>query len=79
MANRSTEIGRIIRSGDLVLARLLVRKVIVASGGNLRAAARLLGVSWWTMMRIVPRLGLEKVVAETRAKTGWRRLERLLE
>lgn len=67
MANRATEVGRILRAGDSELARRRVRKALEAAKGNARAAARLLGVDDNTIWRWIDRLALEHVVIGARS------------
>lgn len=68
MANRSTEIGRILRAGDIALARRRVRRAIERAWGNVTAAGRLLGVDDNTIWRWVHRLALEEVVEDARER-----------
>lgn len=73
MANRVTEIGRILRAGEVELARRRVRRALERSLGNVRAAARLLDVDDNTIWRWIYRLALEDVVVEIRDRPGGNR------
>jgi len=73
VANRSTEIGRILRAGDANLARRRVRRALEKAEGNALAAARLLNVDDNTIWRWIFRLALEPALEEIRASRppGW--------
>lgn len=68
MANRSTEIGRILRAGDPKLARRRVSTAIAKARGNMLAASRILRVDENTVWRWVFRLALEDYILGIREK-----------
>jgi hypothetical protein len=66
VANRSIEIGRILRAGDSALARRKVSRAIFRTGGCVLAVGRVLGADANTVYRWINRLALEDALAQAR-------------
>lgn len=70
MANRSIELGRLVRQDPEEASRRIVA-ALRSCRGNIRATSRVLNVSLRTTWRWIERLDLTPKVMKIRKKHGW--------